>query len=180
MRRSRHIPSLPFSKEGGAERRKVKCAARRINFCKSKESSWVNQSFLRYVTLFFQSYVNNLSSAPYGVTGSHPLEACLQKKASSDCASRIFYKCGELCIALTVTSRLYVPKALVRLRKLPHRELSLLGEGGAERRVMGRECEMSRSDTFNIWYLITQYFVLYARTKALRSTKIPTLQKFAK
>ena len=104
---------------------------------------------LRHIT-FAQPCANNLSSDPYGVTGSHPLEACLQKKASSDCASRIFYKCGELCIALTVTSRLYVPKALVRLRKPPHREPSLLGEGGAERRVMGRECEMSRSDTFNI------------------------------
>ena len=44
-------------------------------------------------------------------------------------------------MALTVASRLYVPKAPVRLHKPPQREPSLLGEGGAERRVMGRECE---------------------------------------
>ena len=61
--------SLPFSKEGGAERRKVKCAARRIISCESKESSRANQSILVLRDIVFaQPCVINLSSAPYGVT----------------------------------------------------------------------------------------------------------------
>ena len=51
----RHLLSLPFFKEGGAERRKVKCAERRIISCESKESSQVDTSFLRCVTLLLRS-----------------------------------------------------------------------------------------------------------------------------
>ena len=50
-------------------------------------------------------------------------------------------------MALTVASRHYVPKAPVRLHKPPPVKPSLLEEGGAERRVMGRECEGCREAT---------------------------------
>ena len=51
--------------------------------------------------------------------------------------SAAFLKCRELCMALTVASRHYVPKAPVRLHKR-HRFSLLLKEGGAERRKI--EC----------------------------------------